>query len=466
MTTDFYQHSMDVPLRGITIKSLREKRASFTEQLVASYLVMLNLGTDTIKETKQIKYIKICNFVTMTSFAASLMYTILSIVWANPLWFIAVNSLLITSVAVLYLNKIGHVNTSRLLYLLSVNSLLFIIALIVGPHTYAENFLLVAVLIPFLMYDLDHIKMILVGIILPLIYMMSYQFVEPYFAQYHLSIEHQNIMRLVGNPMEIGLAVTALFLYVFYSRQTELELESTNSQMTLHTTELKRSNADLEQFAYVISHDLKTPVRNISCFMRLLSNKHAENLDSEAKEFVEFAVSGAKRMERLIDDVLAYSRIGRNLSTPTPVNVNDVVNTIRYELECKSETSHATINITRELPIVNSVHSSLMYHIFQNLIKNGLKFNKTEHPEINISWNENTDFYTFAVNDNGIGISQKYSGQIFQMFKRLHTENEYDGTGIGLAICKKIVEHYNGHIWYESPGPDKGTTFLFTIRKF
>jgi light-regulated signal transduction histidine kinase (bacteriophytochrome) len=235
--------------------------------------------------------------------------------------------------------------------------------------------------------------------------------------------------------------------------------------MTLQTNELKRSNADLEQFAYVISHDLKTPVRNIACFMKLLANKHSDSLDAEAKEFVDFAVTGSKRMERLIDDVLAYSRIGRNLSTPTPVNVNDVINTIRYELESRQDAPEARINISGTLPIVNGAHSSLLYHVFQNLIRNGLKFNNSSYPEINIACHETEQFYMFYVSDNGIGISKKYSAQVFQMFKRLHNESEYDGTGIGLAICKKIVELYNGEIWYESD-ESTGTTFYFTIRKF
>ena len=126
---------------------------------------------------------------------------------------------------------------------------------------------------------------------------------------------------------------------------------------------------------------------------------------------------------------------------------------------------NAIISIDRELPIVNSVHSSLMYHIFQNLIRNGLKFNKSEYPEVNISWDETEDSYKFSVSDNGIGISQKFAKQVFQMFKRLHAEDVYDGTGIGLAIAKKIVENYNGEIWYESDG-EHGTTFCFTIRKF
>ncbi len=464
MTTDFYQ-SIAISQRGISVKSPQKVQVPLSERLVAFYMSMINLGTDFIKDTKQLKYIRICNFVAMTSFLASLGYTMLSMIWGNPVWFIAVNSLCITSVGVLYLNKIGKVNASRIIYLVSVNILLFIIALIVGPYTNGENFLLVAILIPFLIYDLSKFKLITMGIALPGIFLISYPYLEPFFAHYHLSLAQQNLMRTIGVPMEISLAATALFQFVYYSGKTEIELESTNQQLTIHTTELKRSNADLEQFAYVISHDLKAPVRNISGFMNLLASKHAITLDAEAAEFVDFAIKSAKRMERLIDDVLAYSRIGRNLSTPTPVNINDVINTIRYELNGKNVTPNASITIDKELPIVNSVHSSLMYHVFQNLIRNGLKFNKSGHPEINISWSESDEYYTFSVRDNGIGISKKYAVQVFQMFKRLHAENEYDGTGIGLAICKKIVEHYNGEIWFESEeGHD--TTFYFTIRKF
>jgi signal transduction histidine kinase len=461
MTSDFYHSSIELPLRSSRQPT---KRVPISEQLVAAYTTLQDLGIEYIKDRKQVKYIKICNFVAITSLLASLLYTVLSIVWQNPLWFISVNSLCITSVGVLYLNKTGRINVSRLFYLIAVDTLLFVIALIIGPETNGVNFLRIAVIIPFLMYDIYNIRLIGIGICMPVVYIILYPYLEPFFAAYHLSIQHQMTMSMIGIPMQLGLGVSALFQFAYYSRKTELDLESSNQLLTTQATELKRSNADLEQFAYVISHDLKTPVRNISCFMKLLSNKHAISLDAEAKEFVDFAVNGSKRMERLIDDVLAYSRIGRNLSTPTPVNINDVVNTIRYELEGKTE-KECAINVINQLPIVNSAHSSLLYHIFQNLIRNGLKFNKSETPEIDISWQDSEEYYIFSVADNGIGIPQQYAGQVFQMFKRLHTENEYDGTGIGLAICKKIVEHYNGQIWFESDG-ENGTTFYFTIRKF
>jgi signal transduction histidine kinase len=463
MTSDFYHSSLEFPAGNTSLRSPAKERMPVTKQVMAAYMMLLNLGTEFIKDNKQLKYIKICNFAAMTSCLAAIIYIVLSIAWQNPLWFIAVNSLCITSIGVLYLNRIGRIYISRILYLVVVDTLLFIIALILGPYTHGENFLLIAVLIPFLMFDLEHMKLIIMGVTIPIVFITLYPYLESFFSPYNLSVAHQNVIRVLGIPMEVGLAITAIFQFLYYSRKTEIELESSNQQLTVHTTELKKSNADLEQFAYVISHDLKTPVRNISCFMKLLLNKHAIALDAEAKEFVDFALNGSKRMERLIDDVLAYSRIGRNLSISTAVNVNDVINTIRYELDGK--TSNATIIVDHELPIVNSVHSSLLYHIFQNLIRNGLKFNNSEHPEVVISCGETTENYMFSVADNGIGIPKQYAPQIFQMFKRLHNENEYDGTGIGLAICKKIVELYNGEIWFESDG-SHGTTFYFTIRKF
>lgn len=465
MTSDFYHTSMDIPLRGMSVNRPPKEHQPLSRQIVSAYMTLLNLGTEFIADNKQVKYIKISNFVAMTSFLASLVYIALSIIWQNPLWFIAVNSLCITSIGVLFLNRIGRVNVSRIFYLVAVDILLFVIPLILGPYTHGENFLIIAVLIPFLMYDIYDFKPIIAGVTMPVVLIICYPYLEPFFAPYHLTIARQHILSTIGVPMEVGLGITAVFQFAYYSRKTELELEASNLQMTLQTNELKRSNADLEQFAYVISHDLKTPVRNISCFMKLLSNKHSASLDTEAKEFVEFAVTGSKRMERLIDDVLAYSRIGRNLSTPTPVNVNDVINTIRYELEGRMDAPDARINISGTLPIVSSAHSSLLYHIFQNLIRNGIKFNTHARPEINIACHETEEFYMFYVADNGIGIPKKYMAQVFQMFKRLHNENEYDGTGIGLAICKKIVELYHGEIWYESD-ECTGTTFYFTIRKF
>jgi signal transduction histidine kinase len=366
---------------------------------------------------------------------------------------------------VIFLNGFNHTRASRMLFMLGVNGFLFAGMVLMGPLARSESFFLIAVLIPFLIYDLKKTGHILLGVILSVGLMFSVSYVTPYFAAYHLSSAQQTFMYHIGLLVQFFLILTVVYQLVIYSRKAEDDLELSNMQMAFQTSELKRSNSDLEQFAYIISHDLKAPVRNISSFMNLLVNKHGASLNTEAREFVDYSRSGAKRMERLIDDVLSYCRIGTNLPNPTPVNLNDVVSTVRFELAEKLKAINGEILITKQLPVISNVHSSLMYHILQNLITNGLKFNKSAKPEINVFWTNSLNYYTFSVHDNGIGISKEYSATIFQMFKRLHNETDYDGTGIGLAICKKIVEYYNGEIWFESE-TGKGTTFHFTIRKF
>ena len=440
-------------------------QANEMNPLVSVYEGLLNLGIQSVDHHNQQKYVRITNFISLNSFFACAIYMALAIFWEDWNWFYLVMGMALVCVSVLLQNAFGKVNSSRFTYLLIINWLVCVNALFVGPHAGLTNYFIIAVLIPFLIYDIKDTFMIALGIGLPLIFLYSYEFVSPLFIDYNLPLEQQVILERVGVVMQVLLTILGVYQLVHYSRKTEEELEVSNAQMSLQTAELRRSNSDLEQFAYIISHDLKAPVRNISSFMNLLVNKYGPSLPSEAKEFVGYSHNGAKRLERLIDDILAYSRLGTNLPRPIPVNLNDVVNTIRFEARERLHNSGGTININRDLPVVNNVHSSLMYHVFQNLIINGLKFNKNANPAINVNWTNSLNYYTFTIQDNGIGISKEYSTTIFQMFKRLHTEQEYDGTGIGLAICKKIVEYYHGEIWFESE-EGRGTTFYFTVRKF
>jgi signal transduction histidine kinase len=442
MTTDFYHTSINLTSGRASAKSNKSHRITISGQWIANYMALLNLGTDAVTERDQVKYTRICNFVAMASFLVSFVYIPLSILWANPVWFISVNSLCIISAAILCLNKAGKIYLSRIVCLLAIDTLLYLMALATGPHAYGANFLLIAVLLPFMIFDIDKPILIVTGICLPAILLMSYPYTGPLFAPYTLGPAQQQALHALGVPIEVALVAAAIFQLVYHSRTTEIKLIAAETKISLLAQELQRSGADMEQLTSVISHDLKTPVRNISCFMKLLANKHAASLDAEAAEFVDFAVKSSKRMEQLIDDVLAYSRTGRNLPVPAPVNINDIINAIRYELSDKPEMANATITTGRELPVIANVHSSLLYHIFQNLIRNGLKFNTSGHPQINVSCTEDSRYYTFSVHDNGIGMSEKYAAQVFQIFKRLHNEQEYDGTGIGLAICKKIAEYF------------------------
>jgi signal transduction histidine kinase len=463
---NFQDNAIDFSLTEKTAEYSEKVKANEMNPIVSVYENLLNVGVEFVADKSQKKFVRITNFLTINAFAASLVYLSLAFIWEKWFWLNSILGVSLLCVCVGFMNGFGYTRMAKGSFMIGVNLLLFLGILTMGPIAKGESVYLIAIIIPFLIYDLKKdFGYVAIGVVLPLALMLSCEYLTPYFKAYYLTEPQQVLMYHVGIVVQFFLAIGSVYQFVLYNRRAENELESSQMQMSFQTNELKRSNSDLEQFAYIISHDLKAPVRNISSFMSLLAHKHGNSLNPEAREFVDYSRNGAKRMERLIDDVLSYCRIGTNLPSPTPVNLNDVVSTVRFELNDKLRAMDGTVIISKDLPVINNVHSSLMYHVFQNLITNGLKFNKSEKPEINVFWTNSLNYYTFSVHDNGIGISKEFSDPIFQMFKRLHNENEYDGTGIGLAICKKIVEYYNGEIWFESE-TGKGTTFHFTIRKF
>ncbi|MGP8022923.1 MAG: PAS domain S-box protein [Methanobacterium sp.] len=224
--------------------------------------------------------------------------------------------------------------------------------------------------------------------------------------------------------------------------------------------ELKRSNKELEQFAYVASHDLQEPLRMVSSFTQLLEKQYKDELDETAVEYINFAVDGAKRMQLLINDLLAYSRVTRKSNEFEMVNLEKVLDEVLFNLEIVIDENQAIIT-RKSLPEIQSDYGQ-MVQLFQNLIGNALKYRSEETPEIHISALKEDDNWLFSVEDNGIGIESEYFEQIFQIFRRLHTHDEHKGTGIGLAITKRIVEHHSGRIWVESE-LGKCSTFYFTI---
>ena len=223
---------------------------------------------------------------------------------------------------------------------------------------------------------------------------------------------------------------------------------------------LKRSNSELEQFAYVASHDLQEPLRMISSFLQLLQMRYSGQLDSDADEFINFAVEGAKRMQNLIQDLLAYSRVTTKGNEFKDIKMEEALEQALVNLKMSIEENNA--NITHDpLPIITADYSQ-MIQLLQNLIGNSIKYRSDKIPEIHISAQEKDNDWIYSVEDNGIGIDSKYSDQVFQIFKRLHTNEEYKGTGIGLAITKRIIERHSGRIWVESE-LGKGSKFYFTI---
>jgi light-regulated signal transduction histidine kinase (bacteriophytochrome) len=223
---------------------------------------------------------------------------------------------------------------------------------------------------------------------------------------------------------------------------------------------LKRSNAELEQFAYIASHDLQEPLRMVSSYMQLIAKRYQGKLDSDADEFIAYAVDGAGRMKSMINDLLTFSRLGTRGKPFQPVDTEAVLNAALENLKLAVEDSHAAVTHD-PLPSVLADESQVA-QLFQNLIGNALKFHGDEPPRIHVSARKTPQFWEFSVRDNGIGIDPQFFERVFLIFQRLSTRAEHAGSGIGLAICKKIVERHGGRIWIESK-PGEGTTFFFTL---
>ncbi len=245
-------------------------------------------------------------------------------------------------------------------------------------------------------------------------------------------------------------------------RQMGIALENRElfEEINAAKIELQRSNQDLEQFAYVASHDLQEPLRMVSGYTQLLAKRYKGRLDSEADEFIGFAVSGANRMQALIQGLLEFSRVRPRKSNPAPADCNVALQVALAGLRVPIEESGAEVSYD-PLPRV-MVYEPHLVQLFQNLIGNGIKYQSNGSPRVHVSCEPEGECWRFSVKDNGIGIDRQYTERIFLIFQRLHTQHEYSGAGIGLALCKKIVERYGGKIWVESE-LGKGSEFIFTL---
>jgi light-regulated signal transduction histidine kinase (bacteriophytochrome) len=237
-------------------------------------------------------------------------------------------------------------------------------------------------------------------------------------------------------------------------------LEEALAELDARNVDLKRSNEELEMFAYVASHDLQEPLRMVASYTQLLSRRYADKLDQDAQEFIHFAVDGATRMQQLIEALLEYSRVGTRSQQFTDVDMQQVMNGVMEDLAMRARETGAAVEFNA-LPTVHGDRVQLR-QLLQNLVSNAIKFNGSGKPVVKVTAEAAPREWVFRVSDNGIGIEPQYRERIFQIFQRLHTRDEYPGTGIGLAVCRRIVERHGGKISVESE-PGRGTTFSFTL---
>jgi len=246
-------------------------------------------------------------------------------------------------------------------------------------------------------------------------------------------------------------------------KRTEMLLEEAKETAERRAEELASSNADLEQFAYVASHDLRQPLRMVNSYLTLIERRYADRLDDDGREFIGYARGGAQQMDRLILDLLEYSRIGRQGQPPETVDLADAAADSCRGLQLAAEEAGASLAIAKAPARVVGNRSELI-RLFQNLVGNALKYRSPDRPpRVDVGWRREGGDWRVLVQDNGIGIAPEFRKEVFKIFRRLHTANQYEGTGIGLAICQKIVKNHGGQIWIEpAPGGD-GSVVVFTV---
>jgi light-regulated signal transduction histidine kinase (bacteriophytochrome) len=265
-------------------------------------------------------------------------------------------------------------------------------------------------------------------------------------------------MEIMLSPLENaqGILVTAAIRDITDRKRSEEQLVKT-------VEELKRSNDQLQQFAYVASHDLQEPLRMVASYTQLLAKRYKGRLDSDADEFIHYAVDGCNRMQGLIQDLLAYSRSGSNEKPLREISGENALKEALALLQATIEENGAIVTHD-SLPAIKSDNSQLV-QVFQNLVGNAIKYRGVSVPRVHVSAAKNgSNEWIFSVRDNGLGIDPQYFERIFIIFQRLHGREEFEGTGIGLAVCKKIVERLGGKIWVESQ-LEEGSTFCFSLPK-
>lgn len=273
--------------------------------------------------------------------------------------------------------------------------------------------------------------------------------------------DNQSYMILLGGLM-LDALLLALFLSLTRANRRALNYaDEATEQLRFEKSRLQRSNEELEQFAYIASHDLQEPLRMVGNFVQLLQQRYRAQFDETADSYIGFAVEGVTRMQSMLHELLAYSRVGIEVAEPVSVDLNELLTEVMGNLRKAVMDTNAEVDVS-QLPVVWGEKSQLL-QLFQNLLSNAIKFStECEQPKVEVRCSAIQDFYQFEIEDNGIGIEPEYFERIFTIFQRLHHRDEFEGNGIGLSICKKIVLRHGGRIWIESQ-PGRGSTFKFTM---
>lgn len=347
----------------------------------------------------------------------------------------------------------GKYKLGRILVATAQNIAIFSQAVYLGAETGIIEFLVIAALMPIVLFSMQDRKYLIFCISQNFVLYALFHVIQPYIIDWGLPTEQQHIIYYFTIPVKFLLILMVMYIVITKKKVTD------NTQIEM-IAELERVNSGLKQFAFVTSHDLKTPLRNISTYLQLL--KRRNTLDTESNEMVDSAVRSVKHMNQLLTDIFLYATTDFKNEGVDTVNMNELMTDIQDDFKALLKERNGELHVMSGMPIVKTNRIQAV-HVFSNLISNALKYNKSDKPQIRITFIKlNNGFIEFEVADNGIGIDPVYQEQIFEIFKRLHTQEEFEGTGIGLAICKKIVESYGGYIRVSSLA-GKGSSFIFTL---
>lgn len=359
------------------------------------------------------------------------------------------------------LNSYQKYNSARWFFIFTMILQTFLIKISHGPEVRILPFYFLVGITATFFFDAKW-RRILVGIIILTSYVGSEYYVLHYPAPLADVVTPVYNFLVFTGVMLICLIIVAYFVddNNIFEEKTNLllhELQAKNTNLEINQTKIEQQNKELERFAYIASHDLKTPLRSITSFLGLLNRKLKHHQDNDVHEYLNYAKNSSQQMHILVEDILEFSRLGQEKASLTKVDLDEVLQTAIKNLKSVISEKNVILDI-QDLPTVLG-NAPRLGMVFQNIIENGIKYNQNQAPEIKISYSLVNYHHQIAIQDNGIGIAKEHFNRIFEMFKRLHTQVEYRGSGIGLAICKKIVEQHGGAIKVESE-VGVGTSFV------
>ncbi len=368
-------------------------------------------------------------------------------------------AIVLFTVSILILNKLALLLYARIFATVFYPLVIFSISIAYGQHFNVSYAYFVFILFSIIFYRRTEIRLFLIC------WNVSLYFIGEFHMLHHPPLFEQLEFTFFDRYIIFLCSVTCITLvinnYIEQSEAYKKELKNMLASLELNNKELQLANNELERFAYIASHDLKTPLRTIVSYLDLIERKTRQNDYGNIDKFIAFAQKGARHMNDIVSEVLEYSKLNMNHHIPMEtVDLNEIVRNNAEQLHSLIKDKNGNI-VANKLPIIKG-NKMMLGLLFQNIIENGIKYNENEQPLVEINAKNNSENILITFKDNGIGIASEFQQNIFELFSRLHTEQEYYGTGMGLAVCRKIIERFNGQIWVESQ-KEKGSIFYISL---